>query len=135
MSAARPSYLRNGRELMTLLDNLGPLPADAHFFTVDAVAMYDNINTKHALESICKWLDLHKFQICQLKLNHDFILQGIELVMTNSVFEFDDLCFLQRNGTAMGASLSVAYATIYFSYHKETNLCKADADHGLLFYC
>jgi hypothetical protein len=129
-----PSYLRDGRELMTLLDNLGPLPADARFFTVDAVAMYDNIDTKHALESIRKWLDLHEFQIRQLKLNCDFILQGIELVMTNNVFEFDDLCFLQRNGTAMGASLSVAYATIYFSYHEETNLCKADADHGLLFY-
>jgi hypothetical protein len=129
-----PSYLRDGRELMTLLDNLGPLPTDARFFTVDAVAMYDNIDTKHALESIRKWLDLHEYEVHQLQLNRDFILQGIELVMTNNVFEFDNLCFLQRNGTAMGASLSVAYATIYFSYHKETHLCKADTDYGLLFY-
>jgi hypothetical protein len=74
--------------------------------------MYDKIDTEHAISCIGKWLDKHKYEIRRLKLNQDFLLQGTGLVMRNNVFEFDELCFLQRNGTAMGASLSVMYATM-----------------------
>ena len=83
--------------------------------------MYTNINTKHAVDVLAKWFELH----CE-EIPDDFplqlVLQGIERLMNNNVFSFGDRYFLQRNGTAMGTNVACAYATIYYSYHEETDL-------------
>ena len=131
-----PCYLRDSWELLDMLEKLGPLPPNAYFVTLDAVGMYNNIDTKLAIESIQKWFDLQKTR-GKLPKGYptEFVLKGITLVMESNFFKFDDLLFVQTNGTAMGTSVACMYATIYFSYHEETRICNKEViDHELLIY-
>ena len=84
-----PGYLQNSQAFLTKLRRLGRLPPTAVILTADAVSMYTNINTFHALTTLHKWLTLHKDD-----LPHDYptqmVLEATKLVMTNNVFQFDD---------------------------------------------
>jgi hypothetical protein len=53
------------------------------------------------------------------------ILEALELVMRNNIFQFDNTFWMQLTGTAMGTSVACVYAAIYYSYHKETKLLRA----------
>jgi hypothetical protein len=54
--------------------------------------------------------------------------------MRDNVFSFGSQCFLQLlDGIVTGPSCACNYATIYYSYHEETNLLANNA-HLLLFY-
>ena len=109
-----PGYLQDSQAFLTKLRRLGRLPPTAIILTADAVSMYTNINTSHALATLHKWLTLH-----QDDLPHDYptqmVLEATKLVMTNNVFQFDDTYWLQLTGKAMGSNLAVAYATIYYA--------------------
>ena len=97
--------------------------------------MYTNIDTNHALEMICKWLD---------KLSRDGLLprdfplaavkEAMALIMLNNVFEWGDLYFLQLLGTAMGTSVACMWATIYFGIHKNCTLLPQFSSY-LVLYC
>ena len=125
-----PAYLADSWQLLRELKNLTCLPPDTRLFTADAVSMYTNINTSHALEVFDAWFALHAND-----LPTDFpvqkILHGLAIVMTSNVFSFGNRYFQQTNGTAMGTPCACAYATIYYSYHEETVLLQ---DDSLLFY-
>jgi hypothetical protein len=47
-----PFQARNSRNLVTELSNIPQLPTNALLFTCDAVSMYTNIDTSHALQVI-----------------------------------------------------------------------------------
>lgn len=126
-------HVRDSWHLLELLKELGPLPPNARLVTVDAVSMYSNINTDHAIESLTLWLDRHKAELPS-GFPTEFILKGTRLVMESNIFQFDDIFCWQKNGTAMGTSLACIYATIYFSYHEETRLCEPSMGHGILLY-
>jgi len=128
-----PSKLKDSNHVLADLRRLGPLPPNAVIFSADAQSMYSNINTKHGIHVMEQWLALHEHE-----LPSGFPLQevvdGIALVMQNNVFQFGDLFFRQKNGTAMGTSVAVAYATIYYSFHEETFLSPAFDSWGILYY-
>jgi len=56
--------------------------------------------------------------------------------MTENVFQFGNKYYCQLNSTAMGTSCACKYATIYYSYHEETQLLtkKKISEYGLIFY-
>ena len=60
------------------------------------------------------------------------VIEAVRLIMTNNVFQFDDTFWLQKTGCAMGTNVACTYATIYFSYHEETELL-SDAPPTLPF--
>ncbi len=119
-----PGYLQDSQAFLTKLRRLGRLPPTAVILTADAVSMYTNINTTHALATLHKWLTLHKEDLPQ-DYPTQMVLEATKLVMTNNVFQFDDTYWLQLTGTAMGSNLAVAYATIYYAYHEETTILPA----------
>jgi hypothetical protein len=127
-----PSYLKDGWQLVRALHDIPTLPSNAVCYTADAVSMYSNINTNHGIATIARWLELHRTE-----LPRDFptalVLDGLDTVMRYNVFSFGSRRFLQLDGTAMGTLCACNYATIYYSYHEETNLLVNDA-HLLLFY-
>ncbi len=51
-----PSYLKDGWQLVRTLRDMTNLPPDAVCYTADAVSMYSNIDTDHALETIATFL-------------------------------------------------------------------------------
>ena len=89
--------------------------------TLDAQSLYNNINTDHAINILGQWFILHK-QDLPVNFFVDLLLSGIELLMINTVFIFRSPYFLQTNGIATGTKVSCMYATIYYSYQKETKL-------------
>jgi hypothetical protein len=130
-----PSYTKDSYQILQELHELGELPPTAQIFTADAVSMYTNIDTEHGLETIEKWLDLHRTEILAKHTDFPFkmINDLLRIVMTNNVFQFDDCWYHQLNGTAMGTSVACIYATIYYSFHEETKLLTT-YQSSLLYY-
>jgi hypothetical protein len=113
------AFLQSSFQLKELLTTLPPLPNNARLFTADAVSMYTNIDTEHALQSIRQYL-LYNAEPVNYNNIHG-VLTALELVMTNNIFQFGDTYWIQLNGTAMGTPPAVTYATLYFTPH-ETQL-------------
>jgi hypothetical protein len=42
--------------------------------------------------------------------------------MSENIFQLHDLFFRQEEGTAMGTSTTVLYATLYYGCHEKTTL-------------
>ena len=103
-----PTYVKDTSQVLQDLRAINDLPSHAYIFTADANAMYNNIDTAHAIEIISNWLD-------ELSLRpnfpKDFPLKAVKeamiIIMQNNVFEFGDICFLQLLVTAMETSAAV----------------------------
>jgi hypothetical protein len=116
------TYLRDSTQVLSELKNLGDrLPPQARLFTADAVSMYTNIDTAHALTVFRRW-----FTEFPEEIPTDFpvalFLAVLEIIMTRNVFEFDDTCWLQIAGTAMGTSCACMFATLYYALHERLSL-------------
>ena len=112
---------------------MDPLPPDTTLTTADAVSMYSNIDPDHGITTIAAWLKLHKKEL-PIHFPVEAVIEGLCLVMSNNVFQFGDTHWLQKSGTAMGTSVACMYATIYFSYHEETQIIPPSHNHNLLLY-
>ena len=114
-----PTYLKDSHDLLAKLRSLGELPPNARLFTADAVSMYTNIDTSHAISVISNWMD-------DLELPAGFPLRAVKdamnLVMRNNIFEWGDTYFRQLRGTAMGTSAACMWATIYYGAHESNAL-------------
>ena len=77
---------------------------DCKLVTINAVGMYANINTKHAIDSIAKWFELHQNDI-PFDFPTKLVLDSIERLMRFNVFTFGNRFFLQLNGTAMETNI------------------------------
>ena len=122
-----PCYLKDSKSLIRKLKALGKLPPTSYIVIADAVSMYTNIDTTHGLQVMEAWFQLHATELPQ-DFPTKMVLSAIKLVMCNNVFQFDDTYWQQLTGTAMGTSLACMYATIYFSYLKETKILPVYSD-------
>jgi len=52
-----PTYVKDTDQILKEVQAIDDLPPNAFLFTADADAMYDNIETEHAIEIISAWLD------------------------------------------------------------------------------
>jgi hypothetical protein len=121
MKAATSTILSSTTLKDTLME-LGQLPNNARLFTTDAVSMYTNIDTTHALHVIKGFIRKHPTYATLHEQNA--VTEALELIMRKNIFQFGDTYWLQLNGTAMGVSPSCMYATLYFAVHEETLLTK-----------
>ena len=112
-----PAYLVDSWHFLNEICNLNELQ-NCRLLTVNAKAMYLNINTDHAIESIAKWFLFHKNNIPP-NFPVQLLLDSIERIMRYNRFTFGNRFFLQLNGTLMGTNVGCMYATIYYSIHKE----------------
>ena len=109
------SYLKNGDELLDEVLLLH-IPSWAYLVVTDATAMYNNIDTEHAITVIKWWLkDLRDRELLPEGFPLDAVLSAMVTIMRNNIFEFGDLYFLQLLGTAMGTSAAVMWATMYYA--------------------
>ena len=129
IATSLPSFIASSYDLKEALNDLPPLPDGALLFTADAVSMYTNIDTFYACNAIRNFLQTQN----QFK-DHPLpaILDAIDLIMNNNVFQFGDCYFLQKTGTAMGTPPACCYATIYYGVREHTLLQKYK--DNLIFY-
>jgi hypothetical protein len=88
-----PSYLKSFYDLKMQLSSISLDAQRASIFTADAVSMYTNINTDHALSEISKFLRTHS--VCADIHNIETIIPGLEIVMRNNLFKFGNTVWLQ----------------------------------------
>ena len=104
------AYLKDYWDFLNEMNSLDDLEDDL-IVTSNAKAMYTNINTDHAIETMRKWFELHKHQ-----LPPDFsvalVLESIERLMKSNVFTFGSIFFIQKNSTAMGTYVACMYITV-----------------------
>ena len=83
------SFLRSSLDLRAIFDDEQPLPATTKLFTCDAVSMYTNIDTDHALQEIEHFLRNH--EICtELEVYPATIMEALKLIMKHNLFQFGD---------------------------------------------
>ena len=118
-----PSHIDDAIILLDWLKGIKNLPSYAFFFTSDANAMYNNIDTEHAICEIEAWLlELSSLPNFPNNFPLNAVIAAMKIIMRNNHFEFGDLNFLQLLGTAMGTSSACMWATIYFGIHENKKL-------------
>jgi hypothetical protein len=106
------SYVRDD------LDFLNKLPISVKeteiFVTFDVVSLYSNIQKELGLTAVRYWVEHNPTQ--NDRLSKEFILEAIELILTNNTFQFNSQNYLQMLGTAMGTKFAPSYASLTLGY-------------------
>eukprot|EP00956_Cyclotella_meneghiniana_P024187 scaffold48268_cov57-Cyclotella_meneghiniana.AAC.2 len=105
--------------------------------TLDARAMYSNIDIDHAMGIMEKWIDLYISDgMLPPPAHKGTITAGLRLVMQWNLMKFGDSYFQQLIGTAMGTSCAVQFANLYFGWHEKEVIFPAfrDALQRIPFY-
>ena len=105
------SYLRNSTDLVCRLRTLR-VPLNAYIVTLDIESLYKNIIHEEAVASFLKRLIADAPQKA-------FILDLLNYVLRNNVFQFGEHIYTQLCGIAMGTKLAPVLATIYIGDTEE----------------
>ena len=124
-----PAYLKDSWQFLNDIRHLSNLTGYS-LVTADAVLMYTNINTEHAISTFADWFKLHNKDIPG-DFPRELVLNGLAYLMRHNVFSFSNSYFLQLNGTAMGTNVACMYATIYYNFHEERILLSST---NIFFY-
>ena len=82
-----PFFVKDSAEIVRDIKKLKLTP-NSKVFTADAVSMYTNINTTHALSVISKFLYNPPEYITMPDVHVKYILCALEFVMKNNIFNF-----------------------------------------------
>ena len=111
-----PTTIQSSTHLLEKLKNRTHTTTNkVSFFKADAVSMYTNIETEHALDTITKFLSNPDWTEYTTGTNTDLIIDGLTLIMEHNIMQFDDTYWLQTTGTAMGVPPGAAFATLYYA--------------------
>ena len=90
--------------------------------TFDITNLYNNIPHELRKQAISFWIDKYP-DILHPRFNKKFIIEGIEIILNNNFFQFNNINDIQTLGTAMGTKMVPTYATLTQAYLEE-NLYK-----------
>lgn len=115
-----PYVCRSSYHLAQELRELRLQSTNATLFTMDAVSMYTNIDTDHALAKIGEFMRSQNIvNLLNAKgIKANVLLEALTIIMRNNVFKFGDTFWYQKTGTAMGTPPAPPYATLYFALHE-----------------
>lgn len=116
--ATLPSFIKSSWELKQEIDRVPALPPHAFIFTGDAVGMYTNISTTHALKVIDRFLRTSPLCAHLPASMQQAIMNAMQIIMTCNLFQFGDTYWKQLTGTAMGTPPAPMYATLYYAIHE-----------------
>ena len=118
-----PSYIKDTKDFLLKISNLGPLPPGSILLTLDISSLYTNIPHRDGIEA------------CELALEQwttqapptASLVRMIEQILTMNNFEFNGEYYLQIQGTAMGTRMAPSYANIFMG-KLETQLLQYTTD-------
>ena len=124
--------MESSSALKLQLDELDLDWSRARLFTADAVSMYTNIDTEHALHVLSEFFRTDPFCTELEGFDADTTIEALRLVMSRNVFKFGDTFWHQLSGTAMGTPPSCCYAMLYF-YLNERKFLPDFCGHSFRF--
>ncbi len=83
-----PTYIQDSHQLLEELKQLGTLPVTAWLFTADAVSMYTNIDSTHALQVLCNILQENENQL-PMNFPGDNLMDALQIVTDNNVLSLE----------------------------------------------
>jgi hypothetical protein len=115
------SYVRDDIQFLNFI----PQQTDPNTLlaTFDVTSLYSNIPHELGRQAIEYWIREHP-DILHNRFNEKFVLDSIEIILTNNTFQFDNRNYLQLLGTAMGTKMAPTYATLTLAF-LEINLYQA----------
>ncbi|XP_073431355.1 uncharacterized protein [Dendrobates tinctorius] len=110
-----PSYIKDTTAALGHLENM-QITEGMILVTADVEALYSSIRHHDGLRAVNKHL-LHSNLDKDLA---DFVLKLLEYVLTHNAFMFNGKIYLQKQGTAMGASCAPSYANLFMGAWERT---------------
>ena len=115
-----PSYIRDNKHFLQLLESLPPLPENAILVTADVTSLYTNIPHEEGIESVLHYMKLNANTLPPDGPSPHTIGILLETILKNNNLSFMDKHFLQLVGTAMGTKATPPYANLFMGRHEET---------------
>ena len=94
------------------------VPEDSILATFDVVGLYSNICHDLGLKAINYWLEKYP-EFIPNWIKKTFILEGINIVLTNNLIQFNDQNYIQLKGVAMGTKMAPCYAALTLAFLEE----------------
>jgi len=124
------SYLQSSFDLVEIFKTFRlPPNRRCRLFTADATSMYTNIDTDAAILAIHDYILDHQHLFPTLPLAP--LIEALDILMNNNVFQFGDTFWLQLIGVAMGAPPAPSIATVSFATHEVDILSRFKDSLGL----
>ena len=89
---------------------------ESTFVTFDVSSLHTNISHDLGLEAISYWIDEHPEDLVESRFSNEFVMKGIDLILTLNCFVFDDKWYLQIKGVVMGTRVAVFLAILTIGY-------------------
>ena len=141
------SYIRDSTHMINILNKCSILP-DMLLCTLDITSLYTNIPHNEGIQSIKEFLAIHRDT--NALPHNSYIIELLEVVLTNNYFDFNGKHYRHKSGTAMGTKLPPSYANLFmtnfkqnhvYTYHPQPTLWKRFIDdifmiwpHGMDHY-
>ena len=128
------SYIRDSTHMINILNQFNMLQ-DMLLCTLDITSLYTNIPHNEGIQSIKEFLAIHRHT--NVLPHISYIVELLEVVLTNNYFDFNDKYYYQISGTAMGTKLAPSYANLFmtkfeqnyvYTYHLQPTLWKRFID-------
>jgi hypothetical protein len=104
-----PGICRSSKEVLHVTHNI-ILPLGSMILCADVKSLYPSIPIDYGLKAIKNML--YRYNM----LDISFHLDLLRWVLTNNIFEFNNIYYKQIQGTAMGTPVAVSYANIVLCY-------------------
>ena len=106
------SYIRDSTHMINTLNNLNTSPCML-LCTLDISSLYTNIPHNEGTQAIKKFLAIHRDT--NVLPHNSYIIELLEVVLTNTYFDFNAKHYHQKSGTAMGTKLAPSYANLFIT--------------------
>ena len=86
------------------------------FMTFDITNLYRNISQGLGLEAISYWIGKYPEDLTEYRFRKEFVIRGLELILTLNYFVFDGKWYLQIKECAMGTEVAIVSAILTVGY-------------------
>ena len=109
--------------------------------TLDITSLHTNIPHNEGVQAIKEFLAMHR-DISALPHN-SYIIEPLQVVLTNNCFDINGRHYHQKSGTAMGTKLTPSYANLFmtkfeqahvYTYHLQPTMWKRLIDYIFLIW-
>ena len=116
-----PSYIRDSKHFLHLLESLPPLCDNAILVNADVTSLYTNIPHEEDIESVLRYMKLHADTLPPGVSSPHTIGILLETILKNNNPSFMDKHFLQLFGTAMRTKAARPYVKLFMGGHENNH--------------